>query len=181
MADREIVTVNRDVEAILVPSGGKVEIKQGAEVAILQSLGGSYTVSTQGYLLRIDGHDADAIGKEPLQSPQLPENAGPEDVERLVWEQLHTCYDPEIPIDMVELGLIYRCEVKPLAEHYYRVEIDMTLTAPGCGMGDVMAADVRRKVLAVPQVEEVEVNVVFEPPWDASRMSDAARLQTGMF
>lgn len=176
----EPVVFERDCEAVLVPAGDTGIIPKGAEGTVTQALGGSFTVYIQGNLFRIAGQDADAIGKEPIQAPQLPENATDQDVEQAVWEQLHTCYDPEIPVDIVELGLVYRCELKPLEGGGRRVEIDMTLTAPGCGMGDIIADDVRSKVLLVPTVQEAAVELVFDPPWNFEMMSDAARLQTGM-
>jgi probable FeS assembly SUF system protein SufT len=177
----ETIKLNRDCPAVAVPTGQRVMLGEGGEVGLVQSLGGSFTVMAQGRLFRVDAKDGDALGKEAMPPPQLPENATDEEVEKLVWDQMRSCYDPEIPINIVELGLIYRCEIERNADGGRTVWIDMTLTAPGCGMGNVIAADVRDRVLEVPTVEEANVEVVFDPPWNASRMSEAARLQTGMF
>ncbi|HKJ95128.1 MAG TPA: putative Fe-S cluster assembly protein SufT [Gammaproteobacteria bacterium] len=175
----EPVTFQRDCDAALIPSGDTGTIPKGAEGMITQALGGSYTVYIQGNLFRIDGSDADAIGKEPEVPPELPEDASNEDVESLVWKQMSRCFDPEIPINIVELGLIYECDVTA-TDSGRRVDIKMTLTAPGCGMGDILAYDVREKVRQVPTVEYVDVEMVFDPPWSFDMMSDAAKLQTGM-
>ncbi len=175
----EPVAFQRDCDAALIPSGDTGTIPKGAEGMITQALGGSYTVYLQGNLFRIDGKDADAIGKEPEPTPELPENASDADVEKLVWEQMRRCFDPEIPINVVDLGLVYRCDIEAVGADR-RVSIDMTLTAPGCGMGDILAYDVREKVRQVPTVEDVTVEIVFDPPWSYEMMSDAARLQTGM-
>jgi len=177
---QEPVTLNRDCDAVRIPSGEEGIIPEGTLVTITQALGGSFTVYAGGNLFRIAGKDADALGKEPLAVPQLPANATDKDVEDLIWAQLATCYDPEIPVNIVELGLIYACDITPLGNNERRVDIKMTLTAPGCGMGDILADDVRSKVLLVPTVVEASVEVVFEPPWSMERMSEAARLQTGM-
>lgn len=171
----------RDCDAVVIPAGDTGTIPAGAEGVLTQSLGGSYTIYLQGYLFRIDGADADAIGKEPPQPPELPEDATDEDVERLIWEQMATCYDPEIPVDIVELGLIYRCDIAKDGAGQRHVDIDMTLTAPGCGMGDILAHDVRTKVKMVPTVADVQVNLVFSPPWSQEMMSEAAKLQVGLF
>ncbi len=176
----EPVVFERDCDAALIPSGDTGVIPKGAEGMITQALGGSYTVYIQGNLFRIDGKDADAIGKEPEPSPELPDDASDSDVEQLVWDQMRRCYDPEIPINIVELGLVYTCNIQRNEDGSRRVDIDMTLTAPGCGMGDILAYDVREKVRQVPTVEEVAVEIVFEPPWSFEMMSDAAKLQTGM-
>lgn len=178
---QETIKLNRDCPAVAVPSGQKVLLGEGGEVGLMQSLGGSFTVVAQGRLFRIDSKDADALGKEPIPHPELPEDATDEEVEQLIWDQMRTCYDPEIPINIVDLGLIYRCEITRNPQGGRSVEIDMTLTAPGCGMGNVIANDVWQRVMEVPTVEDARVEVVFDPPWNASRMTEAARLQTGMF
>jgi probable FeS assembly SUF system protein SufT len=173
------VTLARDCEATRIPSGSTVVLPAGTRVTITQSLGGQFTVTTDdGALLRIADKDADALGERAPVAAQAPVTEGAFDEER-VWEQLRTVFDPEIPVNLVDLGLIYRCEAVPLPDGSYRVEVAMSMTAPGCGMGDVLKEDVRRKVQGVPGVREVEVEVVWDPPWDASRMSDAARLQLG--
>jgi probable FeS assembly SUF system protein SufT len=181
MRAEETVSLKRDCIAVTVPTGHQVLIPEDSEADIVQSLGGSFTIRIHGRLFRVDGKDADALGKDPLPKPELAENASDADVEKLVWEQLKTCYDPEIPIDIVELGLVYSCSVHSQESGRRRVDIEMTLTAPGCGMGDVLAMDIERKLLEVPTVAEASVEVVFDPPWNASMMSDSARLATGMF
>ena len=176
----EPVTFARDCDAALIPSGETGVVPKGAEGMITQALGGSYTVYIQGNLFRIDGKDADAIGKEPEPAPQLPEDASDADVEALVWEQMRRCYDPEIPVNIVDLGLVYECRIEPVAHDERKVYVEMTLTAPGCGMGDILAYDVEHKVRQVPTVTDAQVEVVFDPPWSMEMMSDAAKLQTGM-
>ena len=173
--------VLRDCLATIVPFGEQVVLPSGAMVDVVQALGGSVTVSYGGRLLRIKGEDADAVGLPPPERPDLPQTASPDAVERAVWEMLRTCYDPEIPIDMVELGLIYDCQIQPSQDHGYLVRITMTLTAPGCGMGDVLADEVKTKLVTLPPVQEVDVVVSFDPPWSPERMSEAARLQSGLF
>jgi probable FeS assembly SUF system protein SufT len=171
------VVLARDCEATRIPSGASVVLPAGTRVTILQTLGGHFTVSPEdGSLLRIADKDADALGERAAAPAPIIE--GPFEEER-VWEQLRTVFDPEIPVNLVDLGLIYRCQAVPLSEGGHRVEIAMSMTAPGCGMGDVLKEDVRRKVQGVPGVREVHVELVWDPPWDASRMSDAARLQLG--
>ncbi len=176
----EPVRFERDCAAIMVPSGDLVNLPAGQTGYITQALGGSFTVFVEGNLFRIRNEDADAIGKEPLALPELPENASDDDIEQAVWAQLRTCFDPEIPINIVELGLVYECKVTEDADGSRAVAIEMTLTAPGCGMGEVLVQDVREKVQAIPTVGKVDVELVFDPPWNQSMMSEAARLQTGM-
>jgi probable FeS assembly SUF system protein SufT len=177
----EPVKFERDCAAVLVPQGEQVTLPAGSTGYITQALGGSFTVFVEGNLFRIAGQDADAIGKEPPAPLQLPENAGDEDVERLVWQQLRTCFDPEIPVNIVDLGLVYDCVLGRNAEGERTVSIRMTLTAPGCGMGDILVDDVRAKVEAVPTIAEADVELVFDPPWNQNMMSDEARLETGLF
>jgi probable FeS assembly SUF system protein SufT len=177
---RESRTVSRDLEVTAIPYGEKVPLKAGATVFITQSLGGSYTAMTDlGYMVRIEGKDADAIGEEVLAGPS-PEELASKSLQELAWDQLKTCYDPEIPVNIVDLGLVYSCEVEPLPEGGQKVSVRFSLTAPGCGMGDVLRNDIRSKVMALPDVKEADVEVAFDPPWDQSRMSDAARLQLGL-
>jgi probable FeS assembly SUF system protein SufT len=173
-------TTTRDVVASEIPAGTKFTIPAGARLQITQSLGGSYTVMVpMGYLARIDGRDADAIGEEPDQKPT--DNAtAKKPVEALCWDQLRTCYDPEIPVNIVDLGLVYGVQLTPLPEGGNKVEVKFTLTAPGCGMGDVLREDIRQKLLTVPGIREADVQVLFDPPWSRSMMSDAAKLQLGM-
>lgn len=175
----EAVTLTRDVEAIMVPAGVEVKLREGQQGFITQALGGSFTVYVDGNLFRIAGKDADALGKEPAQAPELPADASDDDVRDLAWKQMKTCYDPEIPVNIVDLGLIYTCEIDAGPEGRI-VSVQMTLTAPGCGMGDVLVQDVEDKVGIIPTVSRVNVELVFDPPWNPSMMSEAARLQTGM-
>lgn len=176
----EPVRFERDCEAVLVPAGDQVTLPAGTVGYITQSLGGSWTVFVEGNLVRIAGKDADAIGKEPPAPIELPEGATDEDVERLVWQQLRTCFDPEIPVNIVELGLVYAAEVVPRDDGRRDVRVRMTLTAPGCGMGEVLVDDVRSKVELIPTVAEADVELVFDPPWNQTLMSDVAKLETGM-
>ncbi|MGH8431294.1 MAG: putative Fe-S cluster assembly protein SufT [Solimonas sp.] len=177
----EPVTLSRDVIGILIPQGTKVELPEGAHGAITQALGGSFTVQVEGHLFRIDGQDADAIGKEVAKGPDIAADASDAEVEKAVWEQMRTCFDPEIPVNIVDLGLIYECGLEHLDHGQRRARIRMTLTAPGCGMGDILVTDVKTKVGAVPTIAETDVELVFDPPWDQSMMSEEARLQVGMF
>jgi probable FeS assembly SUF system protein SufT len=178
--ENEPVVVQRDVKAVVIPAGVEVKLRAGQAGYITQSLGGSFTIYVEGNLFRIAGEDADAIGKELAKAPELSPDATDEDLRKLVWDQMRTCYDPEIPINIVDLGLVYECEVKPNDDGTRDVEIRMTLTAPGCGMGEVLVQDVQEKVERVPTVRAARVELVFDPPWNQSMMSEAARLQTGM-
>ncbi len=171
--------LDRDVEAIAVPTGETIELPAGVVGYITQALGGSFTIFVDGSMFMILGHNADALGKEKLPAPVLPENATQQDVEQAVWAQLKTVYDPEIPVSIVELGLVYECEVKS-SDQGYDVSIDMTLTAPGCGMGDVLVSDAATKIKLIPEINHVNCQIVFDPPWDQSMMSEEAKLETGM-
>jgi probable FeS assembly SUF system protein SufT len=173
----DTVTLARDCEATQIPYGGRELLPAGSQVRIMQSLGGSYTVSTeQGSMVRIDAKDADALGLAP-QAPAAPAPA--QFSEKLVQDQLRTVYDPEIPVNVVDLGLIYSCKVTAV-EGGHSIEINMTMTAPGCGMGDVLKADIERKLSQLPEVKQVQVNIVFDPPWHPGMMSEAAKLQLGL-
>ncbi len=174
-------TFERDCEVVMIPAGDEVTIPAGTVGYITQALGGSFTVFVDGNLFRVAGVDADAIGKEPVMPPQLPENATEDDVEKLLWDQLKTCYDPEIPVNVVDLGLVYRCEMETNQQGERVVSVSMTLTAPGCGMGDILVDDVRSKLELVPTISQVDVELTFDPPWNQSMMSEVARLETGMF
>jgi probable FeS assembly SUF system protein SufT len=178
--DNEAFVISRDTRAVIVPAGTEVQLKAGQSGFITQSLGGSFTLYIDGNLYRLAGEDADAIGKQAATPPRLPSNATDEDVREAAWDQMRNCYDPEIPINIVELGLVYSCEVTPNPDGTRAVAIRMTLTAPGCGMGEVLVQDVREKVEVVPTVSKVDVELVFDPPWNQTMMSEAARLQTGM-
>ena len=179
MVTREARTLSRDVEVAAIPYGDKLTLAAGTNVYITQALGGSYTAMTDhGYLVRIEGKDADAIGETPM-APVSAEDAAGRSTKQLAWEQLRSCYDPEIPVNIVDLGLVYKCETEPV-EGGEKVKVEFTLTAPGCGMGDFLRQDVEQKLLALPGVKEAEVQVVLDPAWDQSMMSDAARLQLGL-
>lgn len=163
-----------------IPDGMRVELPAGTEAQITQALGSSFSLLVDGQLMRLKGVDADAIGQPVPELPAVPAEVGPDELRGLVWQTLKTCYDPEIPVDIVELGLVYVCDVLPTGDGQYRVSIKMTLTAPGCGMGEAIADEVYEKVLALPRVDEVAVEMVFDPPWDRSKMSEAALLTLGL-
>ena len=174
----EQVILERDCEATLIPFGNKITLKKGEEGHITQALGGSYTVMIRGNLVRIEGSDADAIGK--IQ-PWLEEtNTDGRVNEKAVWEAMKTCYDPEIPVNVVDLGLIYSCKISEEKNGGSNVEVKMTLTAPGCGMGDMIATEVKQKIEGVPGSNIVTVELVWDPPWDREMINEAARLQLGM-
>ena len=179
--DSEPFVVNREVRAVMVPAGTELTLQPGTSGYITQALGGSFTVYIEGNLYRISGEDADAIGKERVAPPELPPNATEDDVLKLAWDQMRTCYDPEIPINIVDLGLVYDCSVLANEDGTRSIEVKLTLTAPGCGMGEIMVDDVRDKIERIPTVSEARVELTFDPPWNQSMMSEAARLQTGMY
>jgi probable FeS assembly SUF system protein SufT len=172
------VEVLREVEAALIPSGTKVMLQKGTNVFVTQALGNSYTVYVNGNLVRIAGKDGDALGLVILEQPDI--NAMQGSVEDKVWIQLRTCFDPEIPVNIVDLGLIYASHVLPLGMNEFNVEIVMTLTAPACGMGPVLVGEVEEKIRQIKDVKEVKVDLVFDPPWDRDKMSDEAKLQLGL-
>jgi len=174
------IELKRDCEATLIPSGEVLKLVKGEFVVVTQALGGSFTVRTEsGHLARIAVLDVDALGLKSTSGQEAPADAGPFHLEKVI-EKLKTVFDPEIPVNVVDLGLIYVCEAHPLADGGHRVEIKMSMTAPGCGMGDVLKKDAHDKVQGVAGVTEVEIEIVWEPPWDQSRMSEAARLQLGI-
>ena len=181
MHKNETVNLIRDVEAYVVPVGTKVTLQKGETAYISQSLGGSYTVVVNGNMFRIDSQNADALGLEVAAKPQA--TGAPvtsESLEKQIWDQLKTCYDPEIPVNIVDLGLIYDCHLLPLTENTYKAEVKMTLTAPGCGMGPVLAQDVQNKLISLEGVDDVNVELVWEPQWNQSMMTEAAKLQLGL-
>ncbi|MFM2083075.1 MAG: hypothetical protein RL380_1766 [Verrucomicrobiota bacterium] len=182
MSDNEPKILSRDVEASVIPAGMKVTLQKGESAHISQSLGGSYTVIVNGNMFRIEGKDADALGLEVAAPKATSSSVGvktPDALEKEIWEQLKTCYDPEIPVNIVDLGLIYDCQLTPLGSGY-KVDVKMTLTAPGCGMGPVLAQDVSNKVLSLESVDDVAVELVWEPQWNQSMMTEAAKLQLGL-
>ncbi len=173
----QIVPLTRNCPATEIPSGAIHMLSAGTPVVITQSMGGSYTVSTgYGQMMRIDSRDADALG---FEAPEITTDTETEFSEQLVWDQLKTVFDPEIPVNIVDLGLVYSCVIAP-ADEGHKIDITMSMTAPGCGMGDVLKSDIDRKLSSLPSVKEVHVQVVFDPPWNASRMSQATRLQLGL-
>jgi probable FeS assembly SUF system protein SufT len=178
--ENEPIVVQRDVKAVAIPAGAEVNLKLGQVGYITQALGGSFTVYIDGNLFRIAGSDAEAIGKSAAKPPEVPEGASEEDIRNIIWQQLKTCYDPEIPVNIVDLGLVYECAVARNEDATRNVEIKMTLTAPGCGMGEVLVQDVREKVEIIPTIAHANVELVFDPPWNQTMMSEEARLQTGM-
>ena len=179
---REDVLVRRSVTVEAIPSGEPIELEAGQLAQITQALGSSFTLLVEGQLMRLKGVDADAIGKTPPETITAPADLPIEELAPLVWETLRTCYDPEIPVNIVDLGLVYRLAFEPLPDdaHKVRALVDMTLTAPGCGMGEAIADEVCDKLLALPRVGEITVNLVFDPPWDRSMMSEEAQLALGL-
>lgn len=184
MQSNDPVTLTRDVEAAVIPVGTRVTLEKGQQAYITQSLGGSFTVIVNGNMFRIDGANADALGKEVAQ-PAAPKSTGgpatPEQLEKQVWDAMKTCYDPEIPVNIVDLGLIYDCKITPIGEESNKVDVKMTLTAPGCGMGPTLAQDVQNKMLSIEGIDEANVELVWEPQWNQGMMSEAARLQLGLY
>ena len=176
-------TTKRDCDAIQIPSGQKTTIPSGTQGVVTQTLGGSYTIATYQGLARIAENDLDALGLEKPQSNGATEPAaeatGPVD-EKAVWEQLKQCYDPEIPVNIVDLGLVYDCKLVEKAEGGTKVEVKMTLTAPGCGMGPAIAHDAQSKILSIDGVDEAQVDLVWDPPWNQNMISEAGRMKLGM-
>jgi probable FeS assembly SUF system protein SufT len=177
----ELVVLSRDCDVTEIPSGRKATLPKGIQVRITQSLGGSFTIVTDdGYMARVAGTDAEAIGKTP-EVPKTEPLQTDKPLQELVMDQLKTCYDPEIPVNIVDLGLVYECKITPLeTPDQNQVDIKLTLTAPGCGMGDVLKKDAESKILHLPGVKLAQVELVWEPPWDQSKMSDAAKLKLGL-
>jgi probable FeS assembly SUF system protein SufT len=178
MHSNEPIRLLRDCDAIQIPSGQVIHLAAGVPVRVMQSAGTSYTIADdRGAMFRLDARDADALG---LKAAPLEETPHAQSFsENMVWQQLKTVYDPEIPVNIVDLGLIYSATALPLEDGGQRVEVKMSMTAPGCGMADVLKADVTSKLSRLPDVKEVQVDVVFDPPWNPSMMSDAAKLQLG--
>ncbi len=183
MHNHEPVFLSRDVEAAVVPVGTKVTLMKGELATITQSLGGTYTVIVNGNMFRIESKDADALGLE-VPTQRVPTvTSGPvtqEQLEQQVWESLKMCYDPEIPVNVVDLGLIYDCHLTPIGGNNYKADVKMTLTAPGCGMGPVLAQDVQNKLLSLEPIDEANVELVWDPPWNQGMMTEAAKLQLGL-
>ena len=179
----EAKILTRDVEASVVPIGTKVTLQKGETAHITQSLGGTYTVVVNGNMFRIESRDADALGLEAPVAAAPVAAGGPltqEELEKKVWEQLKTCYDPEIPVNIVDLGLIYDCHLTPIGADNFKADVKMTLTAPGCGMGPVLAQDVQNKLISLEPIDEANVELVWDPPWNQGMMTEAAKLQLGL-
>jgi probable FeS assembly SUF system protein SufT len=175
------ITLSRETDVVEVPSGINNKLPAGTVVRVMQNLGTTYTVySDYGLMYRVDAKDADALGLS--NAPATPEPAAENEpfTEKMVWDQLKTVFDPEIPVNIADLGLIYSCQIKPLDQGTHRIDIEMTLTAPGCGMGNVLKSDVETKLAKLPTVREVHVEIVLDPPWGPARMSEAAKLQLGI-
>ncbi|MFN3234167.1 MAG: putative Fe-S cluster assembly protein SufT [Gammaproteobacteria bacterium] len=188
MKEAEWIHLTRDCDALAIPLGTPMSIPTGTPVQVMQTLGGHITVNVNGNLARIDRKDVDALGIDldqlEIAKPKKKKVSGPVGSvnEEAIWEQLKQCYDPEIPVNIVDLGLIYECKITPIGKNEgNRVDIKMTLTAPGCGMGPVLAEDVKERALEVENVTEVNVELVFDPPWDREMMSDVAKLELGLF
>lgn len=174
------VTLSRDVEAVQIPAGNTVTLPAGTEVDITQTLGGSYTVHAQGGLFRIGANYADALGIKAEPAATAPAASGDAVNEQMVWETLRTCYDPEIPVNIVDLGLVYDMGIEPLPSGKRKVFVKMTLTAPGCGMGATIAGDAQQKILMLPDVEDASVEIVWDPPWHQSMITPEGRRILGI-
>jgi probable FeS assembly SUF system protein SufT len=176
------IELTRDCDAVQIPHGSPALLPKGAEVVITQTLGGTYTVHAQGALYRIASKDADALGVAASESPapQATTGAGTELDEKQVWETLRTCFDPEIPVNIVDLGLVYDLNVRKMPSGFSQVNIKMTLTAPGCGMGTVIARDAQEKLLGLDAVEEANVEIVWDPPWHQSMITEEGRRILGL-
>lgn len=182
MAEREDVVLIRDVNIVTIPDGNTGTLSKGGIVTIHQALGDNYTVITEhGHMVRIAGVDADALGKEPHTLHTLVSETNAAAVEKNCWEVMKTVYDPEIPVNIVDLGLVYQCKVTPAEQGLNDVHVMMTLTAPGCGMGPVIQSDVEKCIRALPGVDHVNVEVVLDPPWSRDMMSEVAQLQLGLY
>jgi probable FeS assembly SUF system protein SufT len=175
-------TLSRDTETILIPSGQKMTLPEGTQGVITQTLGGSYTIATPYGLSRIADKDLDALGHDKPQPNGAPKKTGEGGAvdENAVWEQLKQCYDPEIPVNIVDLGLVYDCRLIKKDDGGTRVEVKMTLTAPGCGMGPAIAHDAQSKILSIDGVDEADVQLVWDPPWNQNMISEAGRMKLGM-
>src|SRR6185369_6308181 len=173
MNNSDPVILSRDVEASIVPIGDKVTLNKGEEARITQSLGGAYTVVVNGNMFRIEGKDADALGKEPTAAKTASgQPVTQENLEKEIWNQLKSCYDPEIPVNIVDLGLIYDCHLSLLNAGSFKADVKMTLTAPGCGMGPVLAKDVQSRLLSLERVDDVNVELVWDPPWNQGMITE---------
>ena len=183
MTDKKPIALTRECQAFMIPSGEKVTLAAGSQVWLTQALGGSFTVmSDRGHMVRIDGADAAALGISEGQALGRVDRLAPagESVEEHVWSQLRSCFDPEIPVNVVDLGLIYECSTEALDGGGHKARVRFTLTAQGCGMGQFLKEDIRKKMLAVPGVREADVELVWDPPWNQSMISPTAKQQLGI-
>jgi probable FeS assembly SUF system protein SufT len=177
----DTIQLKRDVDASIVPAGDKVTLLKGEDATLTQDLGG-YTVIVRGNMFRIGPNDADALGIE-VKKVERSSSGTPrtkDELEKEIWAQLKNCYDPEIPVNIVDLGLVYGCALEPIGGSTYKADVKMTLTAPGCGMGPVLAQDVQNRLMNLEEIEEANVEIVWDPPWNQSMMTDAAKLQLGL-
>ncbi len=175
------VNLTREVEAVARPTGEKVTLRKGQLVYVTESNEAGYTVIADGGTYRIEAKDADALGLQPKPVSAPAESTQPEQVEKQVWEALKNCYDPEIPLNIVDLGLVYDCRVTPIpSKNAYRVDVKMTLTAPGCPLAGVITETVRQRLLSVAQIADANVELVWDPPWNQNMLSDAAKLKLGL-
>ncbi len=183
MSAGDEVQLGRDCNAVEIPAGTVTLLRAGEKGRLTQTLGGSFTLQLEdGRLVRVSGVDADAIGQSSTQEvpPPVPGDSGGEADLAQVWDAMKSCYDPEIPVNIVDLGLIYDCQKEPFPGGGSKIRVVMTLTAPGCGMSEILKSDLESRIRVLPGVREVQVDIAFDPPWDSSRLSDAARLQLGM-
>ena len=180
MHSQQEIVLKRDTDAIQIPSGNPLQLPAGTKVMVTQSLGGTYTVATPGGLARIDEKDADALGLEASATSSLVKTAVEGSLEEAVWNQLKTVFDPEIPVNVVDLGLIYECQLQHPEEGVTKAHVKMTLTAPGCGMGPTIAADARGKILTLEGITDAEVELVWDPAWNQSMISEAGRMKLGL-
>jgi probable FeS assembly SUF system protein SufT len=180
MTEHQEIDLIRDCEAIQIPAGLKTTLPAGTRIIITQNLGGSYTIASDYGLFRISDDDADALGRSPKSAIEKREQAKGDVEESEVWDQLKTVYDPEIPVNIVDLGLVYDCQLTKSPDSGTRVEVKMTLTAPGCGMGPAIAQDARSKILAIPGVAEADVELVWDPPWNQHMISEEGKMKLGL-
>jgi len=180
MNSQQEIVLKRDTDAIQIPSGNPLQLPAGTKVMVTQSLGGTYTVATPGGLARIDEKDADALGLEASTPTEPVKTAVEGPLEEAIWNQLKTVFDPEIPVNVVDLGLIYECQLQHPEVGVTKAHVKMTLTAPGCGMGPTIAADARGKILTLEGIDEAEVELVWDPAWNQSMISEAGRMKLGL-
>ncbi|WP_245944351.1 putative Fe-S cluster assembly protein SufT [Marinospirillum perlucidum] len=175
------IQLSRETEVISVPYGKTITLPAGEEVEVMQAKGSTVSIGHQGRLYMVEGSNLDALGLPALERPRLPAGASNQEIEDFAWEQLRTCFDPEIPVNIVDLGLVYGLKIVDLLDGRKMLNIRMTLTAPGCGMGEVIAADARRKIQGAEDLDQVNTEIVFDPPWSREMMTEEAQLELGIF